>query len=111
MSALFSKVAALRFLKKMVIFCVVYIVIFTVANYIIYCIKGEYPEHLCTLTFAYFSIEVVISAGIRIFETFKKRSKFDLPKTEDDPYLNYTPGKGEIYPETEEKETEHYGHN
>jgi hypothetical protein len=42
---------------------------------VIYCIKGSYPEVLTTVTFAYFSIEAIISGGIKIYETFAVKCK------------------------------------
>lgn len=110
MKNLLTKAAALRFLKKIVLFNYGFIILFIIAILIIYCIKDSYPETLCALVFAFFSVQAIIGAMIKIFEPKQKQSEYDTPKTEDDPYLNYTPGKGEIYPETEEKETEHYEH-
>ena len=75
MKKLLSKAAALRFLKKTVIFCFVYIVIFSIAMVVIFCIKGEYPEQLTIVTFAYFSVESIISGVIKSFETFSVKRK------------------------------------
>ena len=84
----------LRFLKKMILFCIGYIVVYSNAMVIIFCIKGEYPELLTTVTFAYFSIEIVVSAGIKIFESFKRKSKYDMPKT-DEYYTPEEPGESD----------------
>lgn len=110
MKNLISKAAALRFLKKMILFCIGYIVVYSIAMIIIFCIKDDYPELLTTVTFAYFSIEIIVSAGIKIFETFKKKSKYDLPKTEENQYLNYTPENAEIKSQPDERETDYNEH-
>jgi len=62
----------MRFLKKVMIFSFGYIVVFSITMIIIYCIRGDYPETLTTVTFVYFSAEAIISAAIKIFE---KKSK------------------------------------
>jgi len=67
-----TKTETVRFLKKMVIFNVAYIIAFTAVSIIIYCIKGDYPEGLAVLTFAFFSTQVVIEAMIKIFEPKQK---------------------------------------
>jgi hypothetical protein len=62
---------------------------------IIYCIKDDYPETLCTLTFAYFSIEAIVSAGIKVYETFsfKRKRKTEETETDETPAQ---PEEGEI---------------
>jgi len=70
-----AKADKMRFMKKLIVFCFGYIIIFTVTMIIIYCIKGDYPETLVTVTFAYFGVEVVVSAGIKIFEDKKKKKQ------------------------------------
>ncbi len=85
----------LRFLKKMILFCVGYIVVYSIAMIVIFCVKDAYPELLTTVTFAYFSIEIVVSAGIKIFETFKnsksslRKTKYDLPALQDEREPDY----------------------
>ncbi len=79
----------LRFLKKMILFCIGYIVVFSIAMIVIFCIKDNYPELLTTVTFAYFSIEIVVSAGIKIFESFKRKTKYDLPALQDEREPDY----------------------
>ncbi|HNX81682.1 MAG TPA: hypothetical protein PKL77_06005 [Candidatus Omnitrophota bacterium] len=51
----------------------------------IYCVKDDYPEQLCTLTFAYFSIEAVVSAGIKVFEVLSNKK----PKEEEEADYNF----------------------
>lgn len=77
MKKLLSKAAALRFLKKTVIFCIGYVITYSIAMIVIFCMKGEYPELLTTVTFAYFGIDCIVSGGIKISETFgvKRKSK------------------------------------
>ena len=76
----------LRFLKKIILFSIAWIVLYTITMIIIFCIKDDYPELLTTVTFAYFSIEIVVSAGIKIYETFtvKRRSKNDTPALQEE---------------------------
>jgi len=80
-----TKAEQIRFLKKVIIFCFGYIIVFSAAMVIIYCVKGDYPETLVTVTFAYFSLEVVASSLIKIFE---KKPK-EIPPPEDDAERNY----------------------
>lgn len=42
---------------------------------VIFCVKGDYPETLVTVTFIYFGLEVVVSAGIKIFEKPAKKTE------------------------------------
>lgn len=81
----------LRFLKKLILFCIGYIVVFSITMIIIFCVKDAYPELLTTMTFGYFSIEIIVSAGIKIFETFKRRNKYDIIQSEQMYYENETP--------------------
>ncbi|MHB1153996.1 MAG: hypothetical protein ACYCWE_20775 [Eubacteriales bacterium] len=84
MKSLFSKIAMLRFLKKIILFSIAWIVLYSITMIIIFCIKDTYPELLTTVTFAYFSIEIVVSAGIKIYESFRRKTKYDLPAQETD---------------------------
>lgn len=54
---------------------------------VIFCIKDSYPETLTTVTFAYFSIEAIVSAGIKIYEKFtvKRKSKTSESETPEEP--------------------------
>jgi hypothetical protein len=49
---------------------------------VIFCVKDAYPEVLTTVTFAYFSIEVIVSGGIKIYETFKIKRKKKAEESE-----------------------------
>lgn len=71
-----KKAEQIRFLKKIVLFCFAYIIIFTIAMTVIFCVNGNYPETLVTVTFVYFGLEAVVSAGIKIFEK-KTKSTYD----------------------------------
>jgi len=90
-----EKADKMRFLKKIVLFSIGWIVIYTIAMIIIFCIKDDYPEQLTIVTFAYFSIEIVVSAGIKIFETFKRKSKNDIPAIEPTYTEDYMPSQTE----------------
>lgn len=89
----------------MILFSIGYIVLFSITMIVTFYIKDDYPELLTTVTFAYFSIEIVVSAGIKIFEVFSvKRKKKE--KTED----GYIPEKADENSEPEERETDYNEH-
>lgn len=75
------------------IFCFAYVILFTIVMIVIYCIKGSYPEQLCTLTFAYFSIETIVSAGIKAFEIFSGKKSKEESYIEEDENSSH---KGEV---------------
>lgn len=88
-----DKAEATRFLKRIIVFCFGYIILFTIVMTVAYFTTGDYPETLATLTFGYFGIEIVISAVIKVFEPFKKSKSVTYESQE-----TYTSVTGDIEP-------------
>lgn len=78
-------------MKKIVLFNYGFIILFIIAILIIYCIKDSYPETLCALVFAFFSVQAIIGAMIKIFEPKQKQSEYDTVKTDESIFTNDEP--------------------
>ena len=68
-----DKLRACKFLKKIVIFCISFLVVYTLAITVLsFSMKEEVSPTLTTCVFATFGGELLVSGVIKIFETIVK---------------------------------------
>ena len=72
-----------RFSKKIVVFCIIFVMLYTIAQtYLSYKLGIELSPTLSTCVYAFFGTELAVSAAIKIFEKEAKDAGLEEKKEE-----------------------------
>lgn len=65
----------MRFMKRLLLFVLLYLGIFGIACLAIFCVRGAEPQYLITAVFGSAGVELIISGAIKILEKKSDKEK------------------------------------